>query len=303
MPEKEVDYSRGFITKIYGFSAIPRVKLLQSPLTLNATTIESLYSLLEYSDTRFIILPKKDILIDAESRYPFADNNYYNNISNLIRFIIENFPKRYEDNDYIMLEVPSLRPPSSKDSNVALIYQRDSELLPSVLNKTVALPFAYESFVLKKGDDDKTSMYRDSIVKKIESRNKNIIRSTDILTSGDNSNDTAGKGTILWSQPGQEILQYRNRTDVFNNKTQINYIESNFRITELYNSKEKTGNESQEDLSAAGIFWKEKNNVYSVSIGKGDWNYRRLHQKQTYFQNKIGMTITITIIVTGIVMA
>jgi hypothetical protein len=279
MPEKEVDYSRGFITKIYGFSALPRVKLLQSPLTLNATTIESLYSLLEYSDTRFIILPKKDILIDAESRYPFADNNYNNNTSNLIRFIIENFPKRYEDNDYIMFEVPPLKPPSSKDSNVALIYQRDSELLPSVLNKTVALPFAYESFVLKKGDDNKTSMYADSIVKKIGSENKNIIRSVDIPTLGDNRNDTAGKGTILWSQPVQEIQQYRNRTDVFNNKTQINYIESNFRITELYNTKNKTGNETQEDLSAAGIFWKEKNSVYSVSIGKGGLELSQIPSK------------------------
>ena len=91
VPEKEVDYSTGFITKIYGFSALPRLKLLQSPLTLNASTLEGFYNLLDYSDTRYIVFPKKDFIDPQRQGSQAIASNSNNN--NIIQFALDNFLK------------------------------------------------------------------------------------------------------------------------------------------------------------------------------------------------------------------
>jgi hypothetical protein len=117
LPEKETSNERGFVTKIYGFTPTSRVKLLQSPLTLNASTLEGLYNLLDYADVRYIILPKKDIT-------SLSNHSYNGNITNVMRFVLDNFPKAYEDHDYIILEVLPLTSPSLDNSSVAFVYQR-----------------------------------------------------------------------------------------------------------------------------------------------------------------------------------
>ena len=122
VPEKEVDYSTGFITKIYGFSALPRLKLLQSPLTLNASTLETFYNLLDQSDTRYIVFPRTDFM-DTHRH----GSQVLSSSNNIIQFALDNFPTVYQDKNYVVLEVPSVLPPSPGASNVGFIYQRDDD--------------------------------------------------------------------------------------------------------------------------------------------------------------------------------
>ena len=118
LPDKEVDNNRGFLTKIYGFTPIPRAKLLQTPLVLNASTIETFYNLLDYSGSKFIVLPKKNLSGDISN----MSNNYQ--AGNIIHFALENFRKVFENDSYVVLEVPTLSPPSP-EGDIALIYPKN----------------------------------------------------------------------------------------------------------------------------------------------------------------------------------
>ena len=127
LPENEVDNNRGFLTKLYGFTPIPRAKLLQTPSVLNASTIETFYNLLDYGDTKFIVIPKEDFSVGISSM-----SNVHTNDS-IIQFALENFPRVFENDSYLVLGVPSLSPPSPK-GDVALIYPKH-ELFSPALDK------------------------------------------------------------------------------------------------------------------------------------------------------------------------
>jgi hypothetical protein len=118
---------------IEGFSGVPLVKLLQSPLTLNASTLEGFYNLLDYSNTKYIVIPKEYIDTYGEQAY----------LSYPLLFSLDNFPRAYEDSNYLVLEVPPFTPPrasssssqfqsvsfqedGSRQNDVALIYQKDA---------------------------------------------------------------------------------------------------------------------------------------------------------------------------------
>jgi hypothetical protein len=118
LPYKEVDNNRGFLTKIYGFTPIPRTMLLQTPLVLNASTIETFINLLDYSAVKFIVLPKEDL-----SGTISAISNIYP-MENIIHFALENFRKVFENDNFMVLEVPTLSPPS-REGDVALIYPKN----------------------------------------------------------------------------------------------------------------------------------------------------------------------------------
>src|SRR6476659_4996331 len=134
MPEKEISNEIGFVTKIYGFSPTSRIKLLQSPLTLNSSSLEGLYDLLNQTDVKYIILPKHDIM-------PSVNHNYNGNISNVMQFVLDNFPKAYEDQNYTILEVLPLTSPAQSNSNVAFVYQKDFwNLFAQVSNNNTILP-------------------------------------------------------------------------------------------------------------------------------------------------------------------
>ena len=128
---------------IEGFSGVPLVKLLQSPLTLNASTLEGFYELLDESDTRYIVLPKDYIDNNGKQAY----------LSYPLLFSLDNFPRAYEDISYVVLEVPPFKPPrasspssqfqsvslpedGSRQNDVALIYQKDAQewLMPLFSN-------------------------------------------------------------------------------------------------------------------------------------------------------------------------
>src|SRR5918995_2285525 len=102
LPENEVDNNRGFLTKLYGFTPIPRAKLLQTPFVLNASTIETFYNLLDYGGTKIIFISKKEFYDGI-----FTFSNLYTNDS-IIQFALENFQRVFENDSYLVLGVPSL---------------------------------------------------------------------------------------------------------------------------------------------------------------------------------------------------
>jgi hypothetical protein len=109
MPENEILTLTGLSQKIQGFAGILPTKTHQSPFTLNEHTLEGLYSLLNYSDSRFILLPKQ-----------YINNN--TGLSPSLKFVLENFDKAYQNDKNIVLSVPPLMPPSST-GDVALMSQ------------------------------------------------------------------------------------------------------------------------------------------------------------------------------------
>ena len=120
MPQNEVDPTgNGLITKIYGFSALPRAELLQSPLTLNSSTLEIFYNLLDYSNTKYTVLPKEYIdTYDKQASLSYPMN-----------FALDNFPRVYENGNYLVLEVPPLSPPrasSSSSQPQSVSFHKDS---------------------------------------------------------------------------------------------------------------------------------------------------------------------------------
>ena len=58
----EYQLKLGLIGKFDGFLGLPIPKMLQSPLVLNASELESFYNLLAKSDTRFIVVPTPAII-------------------------------------------------------------------------------------------------------------------------------------------------------------------------------------------------------------------------------------------------
>jgi hypothetical protein len=228
VPEKEVDTNRGLITKIEGFSAVPRAKLLQSPLTLNSSTLEGFYNLLEHTDTRYIVLPKKDFVhlgnLEPKTSALSASNNNL-----VLQFALENFPRPYEDKDYIVLEVPPLTSPSSSSSverngDVALIYPRDSKdsFLPPLIsnstnnaNQVTILPpdlhvdadnqssqaVNYKEYI-NEGNEIYSSSYEPKLdEKKVTSQKMATIILDDRHNSISNKSSIEEERTTLWSAP------------------------------------------------------------------------------------------------------
>ena len=114
---KEYDRGEdGLISKISAFAGLPYDKLRQDPLALNASTIEALYYHLWYNDARYIIV-SKDIF------------NTPSIVTDSTRFVIEHFTPVYENDNYIVLEVPSLGPPApSSNASVALVYDKSMNM-------------------------------------------------------------------------------------------------------------------------------------------------------------------------------
>jgi hypothetical protein len=116
--------NNGLMTKLQAFSGLPANLTYQNPLTLNVTTLDAFYHLLDDNGIKYIVLPKDSINKKVELKEP-------------IRFAIEHFQRAYEDSKYIMLDVPNVISPSSSPvSDTAIIYnhnQKDEKLSSNVL--------------------------------------------------------------------------------------------------------------------------------------------------------------------------
>jgi hypothetical protein len=123
----------GVMPKILAFAGLPGDKLNQSPLTLNSSSLDTLYSHLYYSDARYILLPKADIDVGMGITKP-------------TRFAIDHFKNIYENKNYILLEVPPLARPTSSNPQVALVYNHRDDLLSSEASYTQLLLYDNETF-------------------------------------------------------------------------------------------------------------------------------------------------------------
>lgn len=113
------------VTKLQAFSGLPDEKLYQSHLTLNASTLDAFYRLLNYSDSRFIIIPKDSVKEESAITGP-------------THFALDYFHRIYEDDTYIVLEVPDLTPPSSDPAaEVALVFDDRNKPLPTTLDTKI----------------------------------------------------------------------------------------------------------------------------------------------------------------------
>ena len=168
----------GINSKLEGFvgtSLASLPKFLQSPNTLSSSSLEGFYSLLNYSNSRYILLPKSGNL-DLELGRGTG-----------MRFALENFQKIYEDANYLIMAVPSLAPPSSsKSAEVAMIYRPEGSLLSSIISGEKILSYSDE-FI----KSEKSSNYA-RIGKKAEDG------TIDLTLYGDK------KRTSIWSKPLQE---------------------------------------------------------------------------------------------------
>jgi hypothetical protein len=105
------------MTKLHAFSGLPHTRILQTPLILNASTLDSFYHLLENTNTKYIIIPHMSINDEI--------------LPGPTRFALDNFQRIYDDANYQVLRVPSLHGPSQlNDNDIAIIYKKDKSLLP-----------------------------------------------------------------------------------------------------------------------------------------------------------------------------
>jgi hypothetical protein len=270
LPEKETTNEVGFVTKIYGFSPTSWVKLLENPLILNASTLEGLYNLLDDSDVKFILIPKKSIIADTHNTQVSSANNPVLNstISNALHFVVDNFPTVYEDTNYIILKVLPFTPPSS-DGNVAFVYQMDSyDLSNYVSNTSVILPTNTVMFGSQTEESSikNNSNYNNNIVvKRFNEQSKFGSSNISSLTLGGNASNINSKSITLWSNPIQSISHGAMLNNSKANRDLINYIESDFRIIDEIPAQNKSEQKNTNSFGT-GILWEDNNLRYLVSI-------------------------------------
>lgn len=151
-------------------ASLPR--FLQSPFTLNASSLEGFYNLLNFSNSRYIILPKGE--------------NVGPNIAGVTRFALENFQEVYQNGNHYVLAIPPLAPPSQSSPEVAMIYKRDGSLLSLGVSLEKILPYSDELF----------EKIKDSKFVKIGNKNGNEPIAVTLYSDK--------KRTTFWSKPLQE---------------------------------------------------------------------------------------------------
>jgi hypothetical protein len=109
------DYGTGLLSeKLMGFVGIPGQKIYHNPLILNASSLAALYQYLESDDIRYIIISQDDLKETIKQTNP-------------TKFAIDSFPRIYEDDNYLVLKVPSLVGPNP-NPEVALVYDPTDQI-------------------------------------------------------------------------------------------------------------------------------------------------------------------------------
>jgi hypothetical protein len=201
----------GINSKLEGFvgtSLASLPKFLQSPNTLSSSTIEGFYNLLNYSNSRYIILQEKETTTsDPEVAH-----------SKVFHFAMENFQKVYQDGNYVVLAVPSLAPTSSsKEADVAMIYRLDGSVLSSALSEEKVLLYNEEfdntkdsnavrvgkvdetAGVTIYGDKERTTFWSKSLQ---ENEDINYIETTFRIIGENKTSNDAG---IMWNDGNKEF--------------------------------------------------------------------------------------------------
>ena len=109
------DYGNGLLSeKLMGFVGIPFERIYHNPLILNASSLPAFFQLLDSDDIRYIIITQEDLKNTIKYTNP-------------TKFAIDNFPRIYEDDNYLVLKVPQLIGPNP-NPDVALVYEPDDEI-------------------------------------------------------------------------------------------------------------------------------------------------------------------------------
>jgi hypothetical protein len=140
-PEEYNIRKDGIMAKVQAFAGFPFDKLRQSPLTLNSSTLDALYSQLDYGDVQYILLPK-------------ASLQFGNSITEPVRFAIDYFKRFYENNDTVVLQVPPIRSPASfSEATVGIVYEKGQELPSLVASDKGLLLYDNKTFNFKIKDN------------------------------------------------------------------------------------------------------------------------------------------------------
>ena len=244
----EYQLKMGLVGKLEGFLGLPIPKMLQSPLALNASTLESFYNLLAKSDARYIVIPLPDVVDKDDvprvngSRLKQATQADIEKMKDVLEnerevrpiveptdiqdFALANFNKIYQDGKFVVLAVPSqLTPPSFSGDNAMILpgtggVPTDPDS-PSIM---VTVPYT-NKFYNKIDDSDFAKVSRDK---------ENLVL------------DSYNKSQTLWSR------------DVEYQDGNLNYIESKFMAMDQNRDKENI---------ECGIVWEnEGEKKYYVRI-------------------------------------
>lgn len=202
----------GIISKLHAFSGLPNMKIAQTHYILNTSTLDSFYHLLESSNTRYIVMPT-----DGINPVTLTDPT---------RFALDNFQQIRNDNNYLVLNVPSLHGPSPfSENDIGIIYKKDESFEPTI-SDTKRLQINNYTFNFQKD----TMKFLD-----IQKENQ----SEKAILYGYKKN----AGLTIWSKN-------------LNGDDGVNYIELKFRIL----GGNKTG------IDTAGLKWSDGEKVYFVSL-------------------------------------
>lgn len=187
-------------SELQGFSAIPRIRILENPQSLNASTIGGLFYSLDTDKIKYIILVKTDI--DSKELFPGP-----------FRFVLDNFERVYDSDPYIVLKVPDLSPPLSEQTDdIGLVYNKRNDLplvlkISNYIDNGNAVQYHYEFFNNIENSSEFAGTQKKGNVSGYE--NKGVAES--LILHGDK------KPKTLWS-------------DVIKEKAIVNYIEGKFRL-------------------------------------------------------------------------
>lgn len=222
-------------SKLEGFSAVPRFRILQDPQGLKASTLEGLYYSLRNDNIKYIILTKSDANLEKQILKP-------------LHFAFDNFPRAYQDDTYIVLMVPDLVPAAiPQDINTGIVYDKINELPPLVtispngnngdINSSNILRYNYNFF--NNIDNGSKFIKIENKANGIGNKSKGEGKQTLIL-NGDQ------KPRTVWSSSIKE-------------SNKVNYVEGKFRLV--------AENKTRNDL---GIKLEDKanNKQYYVSFDK-----------------------------------
>ncbi len=140
-PNEYSDLEKGLMTKLQAFSGLPADLVNQNPLTLNVSSLDSFFHLLDNSGTKFIVIPRNSI-------------NNTQTLTEPIRFAMSHFQHIYEDGKYIVLEVPELSPPSPySETDTALVYDNNQDAETSLSDGTGSQLLQYNNSTFNFGGE------------------------------------------------------------------------------------------------------------------------------------------------------
>jgi len=169
-PEQYQPFEGSIINKLASFSGLSFGQTTKTSLILNSSSLNELFHILDDTNTKYIIIPIKDIKGQA--------------LTDTVRFMLENFPKIYSDGNYLVLRVPYLKEQLIVPENkVAIVYNdKDISSLSDVSEKKV-LPYNNDTFDFEKNK-----------LKFININNENQTQKATIYSN------KANGGLTLWSK-------------------------------------------------------------------------------------------------------